>query len=72
MSGDRCKLFAYDPADATAIPKPHHLLHLSPDWFYLFGTCLPRLSWERGRETGAVVVVVVVVVVLSHSFTNLV
>jgi len=27
-------LFAYDPADATAIPKPHHVLpHLNPDWF---------------------------------------
>ena len=32
------------------IPKPHHLLpHLNPDWFYLSGTSLPRLSWERGR-----------------------
>jgi len=26
LSGVRCRLFAYDPADATAIPKPHHLL----------------------------------------------
>ena len=27
-------LFAYGPADATAIPKPHHLVsHLNPDWF---------------------------------------
>ena len=25
-SGTKCKLFAYCPADATAIPKPHHLL----------------------------------------------
>ena len=41
-------------------PKPHHLLpHLNPDWFYLSGTGLPRLSWERGRYTRAVVVVVV-------------
>ena len=32
------------------IPKPHHLLpRLNPDWFYLCGTCLPRLSWQRGR-----------------------
>jgi len=32
------------------IPKPHHLLpHLNPDWFYLSGTGLPRLSWKRGR-----------------------
>jgi len=31
-------LFAYGPADATAIPKPHHLLrHLHPDWFHLSG-----------------------------------
>ena len=36
LSGARCRLFAYGPADATAIPKPHHLLpHLNPDWFYL-------------------------------------
>jgi len=26
LSGPRCKLFAYGPADADAIPKPHHLL----------------------------------------------
>ena len=33
LSGARCKLFAYGPADATAIPKPRHLLlHLNPDW----------------------------------------
>ena len=26
-------------------PKPHHLLpYLNPDWFYLSGTSLPRLS----------------------------
>ena len=50
LSGARCRLFAYDPADATAIPKPHNLLpHLNPDWFYLFGTALPRLSSKRGR-----------------------
>ena len=30
------------PADANAIPKPHHLLpHLNPDWFYLSGTGSP-------------------------------
>ena len=50
LSGVRCRLFAYGPADATAIPKPRHLLrHLNPDWFYLSGTGLPRLSWKRGR-----------------------
>jgi len=38
------------PADATAIPKRHRLLpHLNPDWFYLSGTGLPRLSGKRGR-----------------------
>jgi len=32
-------LFAHGPADATAVPKPHHLLpQLNPDWFYLSGT----------------------------------
>ena len=39
LSGARCRLFAYGPADATTIPKPHHLLpHLNPDWFYLSDT----------------------------------
>ena len=33
----RCRLFAYGPADATDIPKPHHSLpHLNPDWFYRY------------------------------------
>jgi len=28
---------AYGPADATAIPKPHHLLpHLNPEWGFTF------------------------------------
>ena len=32
------------------IPKPHRLLpHFNPDWFYLSGTGLHRLSWKRGR-----------------------
>ena len=32
LSGARCRLFAYCLADATAIPKPHHLLpRLNPD-----------------------------------------
>jgi len=35
LSGARCRLFAYAPADATAIPDPHHLLpHFNPDWFF--------------------------------------
>ena len=37
LSRVRCRLFAYGPADSTAIPKPHHLLpHLNPDWFLPF------------------------------------
>ena len=45
LSGARRRLFAYGPADATAISKPHHLLpHLNPDWFHLSGTGLPMLS----------------------------
>ena len=45
------RLFAYGPADATAIPKPHRLLpRLNPDWFYLFGTGLTRLSWKSSRS----------------------
>ena len=50
LSGLRCKLFAYGPADVTAIPKRRHLLpYLNPDWFYLSGTGtdLPRLSSKR-------------------------
>jgi len=31
-----------------AIPIPYHLLpHLNPDWFYLSGTGLTKLSWKR-------------------------
>ena len=42
LSAERCRLFAYGPADATAVPKPHHLLpRFNPDCFYLSGTCLP-------------------------------
>ena len=48
LSGTRCRLFACGPADATAcIPEPRHLLpRVNPDWFYLSGTSLPRLSWK--------------------------
>ena len=50
LSGARCRLFAYGPAGATASPKPRRLLpDLNPDWFYLSGTSIPRLSWIRGR-----------------------
>ena len=48
LSGVRGRFFAYGSADATAIPKPHRLLpHLNPDWFYLSGTNLPKLSRKR-------------------------
>ena len=61
LCGARCRLFAYGPADSTAILKPHHFLPRSnPEWFYLSDTGLPRLSWKRGRLTGVVVVVVAV------------
>jgi len=41
------------------IPKPNHLLpHLNPDWSYLSGTGLPRLSRKKGRLNGLVVVVI--------------
>ena len=50
------QLFAYGPADVTAIPKLHYLLrHLNPDWLYLSGTGLTRLNWKRGRKPGVVV-----------------
>jgi len=42
LSAVMCRWFAYGPADATAIPKPHYLLpHLNPDWFYLSGPAYP-------------------------------
>ena len=47
-------MFAYGPADATAVPKAHNLwIHLNLDWFYL-----------NQVVQGVVVMVVVVVVVL--------
>ena len=50
LCGARCRLFAYGPADAAAIPQPHYLLsRINPDWYYFSGTCLPRLKWKRGR-----------------------
>ena len=33
-----------------AVPMPHNLFpHLNPARFYLSGTGLPRLSWQRGH-----------------------
>ena len=49
LSGARCRLFAYGPADATATPKPRHLLpHLNPDLFYLF--LVPAYPGCPGKE----------------------
>ena len=36
---------------------PSSLASFIPDWFYLSGTGLPRLSWKRGRYTGVCVCV---------------
>jgi len=41
LSGVRCRLFAYGPADATVSQNPITLPHLNLD--------LPRSSWKRGR-----------------------
>jgi len=49
LSGTRCRFFLHI-SWCHWIPKRHHLLpHLNPDWSYLSGTGLPRLSWKRGR-----------------------
>jgi len=48
MSEARCRLFAYGPADVTAIPKPHHLLpHLNPNWFLPFWYWLTQVVLEK-------------------------
>ena len=65
LSRVRCRLFAYGPADATSVSKPHHLLpRFNLDWFYLSGTGLPRLSWKKAVQWCSVVVIVVVVAVV--------
>ena len=59
-------MFVYGPADATAIPKPHHILpHSNQDWFYLSGAVLPMLSLKK-RPLNWCSNVVVVVVVANH------
>jgi len=42
LSGARRRLFAYGLADATAIPKPHHLLPVffNPEWYRLIQVVL--------------------------------
>ena len=48
-----CKLFAYGPGDAIAIPKPHNLLpYLNLDWFYLSGTSLTQVVLEKRPLNG--------------------
>jgi len=54
--------FSYGPADASAIPKPHHLLpRLNPDWFYFSG-CPRKEAVKRAN----VVVVAVCMYVFIH------
>ena len=50
VSGARCGLFAYGPVDATAFQNPIISCqgYLNPDWFYLSGNGLPRLTRKRG------------------------
>jgi len=60
LSGVRCRLFAYGPADATAIPKPHHLLpHLNADRFALLVLAYPGCPGKEAikRVCGVVVIV---------------
>ena len=52
ICGARCRLFAYGSADATAIPKPNHLLpHLNsrlvlPFWYRLTQVVLEKRPWN--------------------------
>jgi len=46
--------FACGPADATAIPKPHHLLpRLNPDWFLPFCYWLIQAVLEKRPSNGS-------------------
>ena len=49
LSGARCRLFAYGPADATASKTPPSLASFKSRLVYLSGTGLLRLFWKRGR-----------------------
>jgi len=44
-----------DMAQLMPLPLTVSCSSKNPDWFYLSGTGLPRLSWKRGRQTGVVV-----------------
>jgi len=49
--------------------RPHRLLpHLNPDWFYLSGSVLPRLSWKRSCYTGVVVAAAAAVAVVVVTY----
>ena len=53
LSGARCRLFAYGPADATAITKHHHLLsQLNLDWFLHFWCRLTQVVLEKRPLNG--------------------
>ena len=53
LSGASCRLFAYGPTNATAIPKPRHLLpRLNLDWFYLFWHQLTQVVLEKRPLNG--------------------
>ena len=64
LSGSKCRLFAYGPADVTAIPKPNHLLpYLNPDWFpYWY-----RLTQVVPEKKLCLVLAVAVVVVINNA-----
>ena len=53
LSGVRCRLFAYGPADATAIVKPHHLFDsfksrpVLPFWYWLTQVVLEKRPLNR-------------------------
>jgi len=53
LSGARCRLFAYGPADATTSQKTNHILpHLNPDWFYLSADRLTQAVLEKRPLNG--------------------
>jgi len=45
LYGERCKWFAYAPADATATPLS--LAPVKSRMVYISGAGLPRLSWKK-------------------------
>jgi len=68
LSGARCKLFAYGPADVTATRSS--VPPVKSRMVYLSAAGLPRLSWKKAVKTNIVVVVVVVLVVVGLSDTK--